>query len=347
MGRSKCRYRNYRITEQKMRKYIFLIIAFLVLTGCEKDKSASFVDGEEVYVHLSLEANTPISFNIEDNGASVKSVYDPDGTTETAELIKNLWIIQYNGTSDNATLLGEPNYIENFSAFISQSDKQVKLVSTSNPSTIFFIANTFEGKNQFTIAQGSTIADLKSRTKLVDGEESILGNGSGTYHPIFYTTVIADEIKEGSEINGTLKRNVAKVSVKLTNNTPVSERVTISTVQLCSIPHASYYIPDNSSETFPSAGNNTINYSSIDWTTNSVPLEFTTYLPVNKRGRIENTAPASKNINPPQGATYLVLKGSYMENGEEIPISYTFYLGKDMVQDFNIEANHAYSFNIA
>ena len=36
-----------------------------------------------------------------------------------------------------------------------------------------------------------------------------------------------------------------------------------------------------------------------------------------------------------------------MENGEEIPISYTFYLGKDMVQDFNIEANHAYSFNIA
>ena len=49
----------------------------------------------------------PIVFAIEGDTES-KGVNDPDNIASVSEVIKNIWIIQFNGTYDDSKVLGEP-----------------------------------------------------------------------------------------------------------------------------------------------------------------------------------------------------------------------------------------------
>ena len=326
-----------------MKRLLYILLLVLVAAGCELEEPATFVESKMAEVNIGLHTEGSIELVVSDDITVTKAIADPQNIEKTADVIKNLWIIQYNGTDNSATLLGEPTYISNFAEF----DGKAKLVSTSSATAIYFIANTFEDTKKFPIAQGSTIADLKARTKELENQYAIFGKDSETYHPIFYTRVDKQVITEGMDINATLVRNIAKVEISITNNTPAEERVTIKSAQICSVPQISYYVPGTENALFPASHTfKTIDYEPLEWPEANNTLAFTAYLPANKRGTNGSASPAYKNIGHPDDATFLKIQGTYLENDIETPITYTFYLGDNLTNDFNILPNRRYRYNI-
>lgn len=329
-----------------MRKICQIMIILLAAISCSKEEPVNTAEGVQANVTLSLAVSGEITITTGGSEIGSKAINDPENPATAADLIKNLWIIQYNGTADNSTLLGEPSYIEDFQQF----NGNVKLVATTQPSTIYLIANTFENKESFSIPQGSTIADLKGKSRVVESQESILGKEgiSDTRHVMFFGKIIADKISEGTNLASSLSRNIAKTSIKITNNTEGKGDVTINSVQICNIPGISHYVPEYPADgTFP-AGKDfaSTSFAAMEWPSGSKTMEFTSYIPVNARGTISNASELSKNRYAPDKATYMIVSGSYADNGENVPVTYTFYLGGNMTDDFNIKSNNSYTYDI-
>ena len=212
--------------------YIMLLLSVIACDRMESpDKQADTEKTLPVKVDITIEA---------ENGS--KAVNDPAQITSPAEVIKNLWIIQFNGTTDDSRVLGEPAYISDFSTW----DKTVTLVETNSPCAIYFIANTFERNGEFPVGQWTDLGDLKNLKRLVNREEDILGSETEELkHVIMQGHIIPQKI-DGTVANLTacLKRNIAKVTFTISNNAPANEKVVIRSIQICSVPSISHYTSD-------------------------------------------------------------------------------------------------------
>lgn len=323
-----------------MKRWILYIqcITILIAFGCNEMELSMPVTGEKVNVHLNLDIAQEVYVN-----TPTKADDNVMDNINLSDAIKNIWIIQYNGISDNSTLVGEATYIPDFENF----NGTTKLVATDDPCTIFIIANTFA--DQFPLPQGSTITDLKTRLTNLSKEEDVLTQDGSAYYPIFNSRSTYNEIDEGTHLSATLKRNIAKATFNITNSSSGSEAINIDSVQICSVPAQSYYITDyiNLPDIFPANNKITvIDYKSKRWPEGKSSYTFTSYLPINMRGNAHaNTAETYKNRFAPEHATHLVIYASYKHNGANVPVIYTFYLGSDMVNDFNIEANKSYTYS--
>ena len=132
--------------------------------------------------------------------------------------------------------------------------------------------------------------------------------------------------------------------------------MTITSWQIKNVPSVSYLYTDYTLPyEYPAIGD----FSSVDYPTVECTLEpkanetapeaykeYVVYVPVNKRGVNESiTDKTQKNAEAYTGATYLQVNATY----DGWPVQYAFYLGADLVKDFNLLPNHAYSyvFNIS
>ena len=302
--------------------------------SCSRVEVPHCSDCEVVELTLDVNILTPMT----------KGVYDPDDVSDPSSVVKNLWIIQFDGTSDDAVLLGEPTYISDFASY----DGRVSLVSTKTPCAVFLIANTFEDPSIFNIPQGYKIKELRSRSRSVTKESDIMGIGSDgvTCHPIFMAEVVAsDGIDEGEHLEAELRRNISKITVNIENTSAAPNPVTIQSVQICNVPDVSYYIYSESGVSAPYPNlpeEKYINYDPVPW--DGTPV--VAYLPVNLQGIVQgNNAESAKNRYAPKGATYVEVNGTYIRDGNTVPVTYTFYLGGNMVNDYNLKGNYSYTYN--
>lgn len=290
-------------------------------------------EGESVCVKLSLAI---------ENELGTKAINDPIEITSAQDVIKDLWIIQFNGTSDDSRVIGVPEYIEDFRSW----NGTANLISTENTGAIYFIANTFEDPGIFPINQWSTLGDLKALKKYVKEQEDLFGyENENVQHIIFSGKVVKERIDGTTEINAKLKRNIAKLNITIKNSTSGAGTVKISSIQLCSAPSISYYVTDlsDSKDQFPAVYEyDKVNYSLIPWPENTSEKAYTIYIPVNKRGTTQSDKQTTKNEYAPDGSTYLLINASY--GTENYPLTYTFYLGENLVNDHNLEANRSYSY---
>lgn len=323
-------------------------MAFVLVSCQEELTDFSVTEGELV----------PVSMNIKlvDPEIGTKAVVDPDITAETPvkDIIHNFWILQFDGTSDNAKMIVEPRYYASYEKFIDTAengghDGKVELIASNGPNTIFILANTFNPLYVF--RKGITLAEIKDMKQLVTDDTCFLAKDqNGDRHPVF-STFIEGNITPSQQLTCILRRNVARLDIKIINS---SSDVTIKSWQIKSVPGISYLTTSYElPETFPSLTNfNVIDYPVQLPETPIVPVEggsttvnYRTYVPVNKRGAVaNNNGPESKNIYAPQNSTYLVINATY---GDGIPLSYTFYLGKDIekiLYDYNLLPNRAYSY---
>ena len=73
-------------------------------------------------------------------------------------------------------------------------------------------------------------------------------------------------------------------------------------------------------------------------------MSLTVYLPVNMRGESTSSNSESlKNKYAPDGATYLLVSATYGD--QNYPLTYTFYLGENMISDYNLRPNYSYDFD--
>lgn len=319
-------------------KIIFLsaLVLLNLCVSCSRVEVVPPSEGEVVELTLDVDILAPVT----------KGVSDPDDVSDPSSVVKNLWIIQFDGTSDDAVLLGEPTYISDFASY----DGRVSLVSTKTPCAVFLIANTFEDPSRFTIPQGYKIKELRSRSRSVTKESDIMGIGSDgvTCYPIFMAEVVAsDGIAEGERLVAELRRNISKVTVNIENTSAAPNAVTVESVQICNIPDLSYYIYSESGVSAPYPNlpeERYIDYEPVPWT--GTPI--VAYLPVNMQGSAqESNAESAKNRYAPMGATCVVVNGTYTRDSETVPVTYTFYLGGNMVDDYNLKGNYSYTYNLS
>lgn len=332
-----------------MTRIIKYILITLLMVSCIEDplQEANW-DADVVEISMTLD--------VSGENTETKAIVDPEiGIgTNVSDIIKNFWVLQYDGIGDKAKLVGEPQYYHDMSVFLKPiadggNGGKVKLVKSTNKNKIVVLANTFDPL--MTFPKESNLSDLMKRWRSVTDPESFLSSyGEDTYLMFNGSTEVV--VTDGVEISCLLKRNVAKVVLKLINLSP---NVTINSWQMRDVPSISYFYTDYSLPiNYPAI----VDFQSIDYpvvkpleplspvtgeSSEQSVAEYTVYLPINRRGTDHNVSKQEqKNQYAPSKATYLQVNASY-DGG--IPIQYTFYLGENLTTDFNINPNRSYSYD--
>lgn len=113
------------------------------------------------------------------------------------------------------------------------------------------------------------------------------------------------------------------------------------------------YTPATTTDGYPAIEKVT---GSLTFNTDIIDSSFSFYMPENLRGIGKSTSFGDKNKpgNGPgksgslEGCTYLTVKGDYIYNSGQSPIKveYTFYLGGNLTNDYNIERDHLYNLTL-
>ena len=328
----------------RLYKYIFLLC---LLSSCVKEDDL----GDTL---LPDEVEVGIKFNVIGEDAETKTIVDPmiEASTKIQDIIQNFWVLQYDGSGNDARLVGEPKYYSDMDIFLKTKEEggyggSIKLVRSSGRNRIVVLANTFDPL--MTFPKESNFADLKKRWRAVTGPESFLSLSEDNRYITFSGSVVVS-VSDNVSISCPLRRNVAKMVLKLINS---SENVTINSWQIRNVPSISYFFTDyDLPYLFPGLGDFTsVDFPvftpeeplspKVDASATSSSMEYVLYLPINKRGTDERVESENrKNYYAPNNATYLQVKASYDGGG---PIQYTFYLGQNLTTDFNILPNHSYA----
>lgn len=149
----------------------------------------------------------------------------------------------------------------------------------------------------------------------------------------------------------TLRRCMAQVTVDLTYN--VTDYA-LDGVELYSVPVGAAFAPDRTAAVFPAAADANFGYRDnaaaglaphVQSTTGGTGRSYTWYIGQNRRGSGTGIAKVQdKNASKaPAYATYARVK-THSTMVADAPLYYDIYLGEDMFSDFNVTANHVYSY---
>ena len=167
---------------------------------------------------------------------------------------------------------------------------------------------------------------------LVDGQVQV--GGSGADVPVI-----------------TLRRCMAQVTVALTHN--VTDYA-LDGVELYSVPVGAAFAPDRTAAVFPAAADANFGFRDnaaaglaphVQSTTGGTGRSYTWYIGQNRRGSGTGIVKVQdKNASKaPAYATYARVK-THSTTVADAPLYYDIYLGEDMFSDFNVTANHVYSY---
>ena len=357
---------------------LLIISAALAAVSCRMEEPAfSESETEEITpVTVSLK----LGFASEDNGTPLtKAIDDPTPVVNTH--IRNMCVLQYKGTSMDSPLVGQVHYLredvdpedENYLDF-----NKIKLAdSWGETHTLVFLTNTFAQ-----IPNVETLGEMLQLWHNSGGEAGVFGHdGDGTSFPddvTYYQRMNAlavTVVDNGTVVRGVLRRSMARINVEIVNNG--ADNLKIVSAQLRNVSQKDYYVTDYS-YIDPTDGVTPINlidepfqdeyhplvplrtdYVARTWAqgggTNDGSVNpgegtgtanFRWYVPSNMRGTDNsNHSKEEKNVCPnAYAATYLYILASYGANDE--PILYRFYLGENLVNNFDIKPNTSYSYRL-
>ena len=346
----------------KNRFFIFLLPLLLgacVQLGDSPVKPAN--DGETVPVALSLSVAA-----VEDGmpGSKADIYHEPEDPAFDADAaIKTVLLLQFDGEDTDAQLIGQQQYFDHWPLVAAQGEG-FALVARSTPQTVVVIANTFgylpltdrTTLGNFLENENHSVVSVLSNVwyEVEDGGDRHHYLQMGGHHTF-------PSVTASTAMNLTLRRNCAKVIINVTNEAfdkTGDNKVIVEDVRLCNINKKHYYVTD-----FSQSAGDAIDFE--DKFSNMYPMRFdapeevfaandgstqtfTYYIPANLRGLGANTDAAAsqkgKNLGAPLGATCFRIYAHYGDNEE--PIVYTYYLGGDLVNDFDLKPNTKYSYNI-
>lgn len=232
-----------------------------------------------------------------------------------------MWVVQF----DASGALYEAKYYDPF---------DMGSIILGSVQAVVFIANTFDSELFTDVASLEAMQSLYLDVKTNNGVLS--SDGTDNYCVMSYTLDFSTALT--STI--TLKRNCAKINVVI-DDEAITDTWTLLNVQVINIPYESYLCADPVPES--ESG-----YFNENWYNDNYLTAFysadgcTFYLPVNERGTAENTEEKNKPAVAPDNAT--AVKLWYTNPNETLLRTYTFYLGANMTDDFNIMANYAYNY---
>lgn len=315
-------------------KILFILTAIFTIYSCTRDELSDnkiYDDGEMVECAVSFDV-AQMGVGTENSGLESRSTSTSTDVDEYS--IKNLWVIQFN--SSNVVIA--VRYISDVTDLSS-----VSLVPTSQQSTVYYIANTFN--TNLPVFEGMTMDEVEALGKSLTTSEDA------------YTTDTSDEskylimngeylYKDGTTADGespkvSLTRNVAKINISITNNADI----TITDIEAHSVPQKLNYI-SSSEDIYPTTSDfATINYDTYISYTSGETTTF--YMPENKRGSVDDSiTEKEKPLYATPNTTSIKVYTTYTDGDLTGSRVYTFYLGANLTNDFNICHNTEYTYKI-
>ncbi len=339
------------------------------------DTLPSGAERERVPVSLSLSVAP-----IDDLATKAGETYhEPEQTAEADEnQIRTVTLLQFEWPEGDhpdprgAVLVGW-QYFDHW-PLDDATNEHFALVASGRKNTIVVVANT-DGRVPFVPDDPNDPQGVTTFGNFVDRQNNRLldedlwaadvwyRRGDDCYLRMSGSTVLPG-VDMNDHFSVGLKRNCAKVVIRLRNTTPGDPgddtKVIIEDVQLQDINRKYYYLAHFSDDLSPE-GFAPLTFSDpyepynplrVDGPLEAFPAtanadgseqEYVFYLPANERGANNSNGQYSKNLNAPSGATRFRVYASY---GDGKPVTYTYYLGEDLVNDFNLRPNRKYTYNI-
>lgn len=349
---------------RRLRHIAIALSATLLFVACNREPlpvSPVQEPAGSVRVPLSLQVAPTVMAN-----PGTRALDIPDNELSTH--ICNLCILQFNGSSTDSELVGDVHYLteeadpSDRDAFLDLD--RIRLVDSGGEKhTVVILANTFTRLPRF-----ATLGDLLDAYHSIYEEADLFGkNTDGSSSTTLYQRlngIAVTEIAEGNPIPVILRRSMARISVHISNSG--ADGLVVRDVRLCNVPKPDFYltdysypVPEDNSTGFIGNGvfappynpNDPMrkNYLAEPWNGESDGTGDGTYrwfIPANLRGTDESVATADdKNHSPnADGATYLQVRCN--SGTDERDIFYRFYLGQNLINDFNLRPNTSYSFDI-
>lgn len=337
-----------------MRRIQFIPLFLLLLVACQRE-FVPVIPGDEARVTVSLsltvapeEAGTP----------ATRAAGDDPAPTD----IHNLCIMQYRGTADDAPLVGEPIYLSD-EADPADDEKYLDLNrirmrgSAGETHALVILANTYAK-----LPAVATFGEMKALYRTL-GSLSDLYPEDGALR---MNALAVTEIDHGTVIHAVLRRSISRIRVNIANDG--TDGLVIRDVQLRNIPQKDYYLTsysyldpatlderalagENGADDYDAAHPMRMDAPAVAWTGDADGTgtgSFSWFIPANQRGTdVTVTNPGQKGNSPlAEGATYLQINAFYGDAHDQ-PIVYRFYLGADMLGDFNLRPNGAYSYQFS
>lgn len=292
-------------------------VPLMLITNDGKVSSTEETEINKDYNTLRLETLT--------DSPRSKAMAGPSG------FVDNFWVLQFNGSDNNAPLVSAPRYYTSFS-------EKISLISGSNQ-RIIIIGNTYDPtvfKNETLIGTYQKFLDCSAQSSTVIAD--IL---AGKKYPLCGNLVT--DIRDGETLKITLQRSVARISFKVKSFVEGK-----TTIQLRSVPVKSYYWPQRNGifPVFSNSSDQVYDYESISniQLNSSQYSEFSFIMPVNQRGEVPGTEPRQRAANAPAGATYLQITNT-LDNGDRF--IYKIHIGSNFTSDYNIKPNFSYSYSLS
>ena len=319
-----------------MRYAGYIIALLLILTGCsDRLETDLTVAGLETSVRLDISVKP-----MQSTAPSTKAGYIDPSTQESTQ-IRDLWVLQFDGTDGSAKMLKAWYYPD----YTPSTD--IRLLTSTSANTILLVANT--GDKTAELGRCRTLADAVNVGKTVIDDTSANGGWTSGWNIIMNGKTTATITDGMAPISVSLVRNAVRVDVTVNNQTgSTANPVTVNSVSICTGVQKLYYYTDYTlPDIYPTEQDvEPYIYPATDWTDGtgtSDSRKFTFYVPANKRGTVTNAVPADKPRMAPSNSTYLLILGRDSESRE---VAYRFYLGADLVQDFNLLPGYRYSYTI-
>ncbi len=305
-----------------------------------------------------VEKTVAISFNAvpeRTNTLGTKAIANPDNVDEgtgSGYEVKDFWLIQY---GSGGGLVGSPKYYTSQDLEEAEDDQgnpQVSiLMPTSGTYTVYILANTHSENLRSSLTQCVEEGMLRIFAKSITAETSLYHAGNESENGDLYMNGILKIEPTTTELKFNLYRNVAKLTLELTNS--ASSGITINTVQVRNVPDKLFYADrlwhmepdgDGGQQYVSTPNSQEVGYMDFNvdvWDPEGGSTqEFIWYLPRNCQGTNASDASHSKNNNAPTEATYIEVMAT--DNDTKMPIRYRFYPGLNMENDFNIIPNYHY-----
>ncbi|HCT95123.1 MAG: hypothetical protein A2X19_02080 [Bacteroidetes bacterium GWE2_39_28] len=328
-----------------MRNGLYIsVLIIILLSGCKKE---NLIDGNPKAVNTNFTL-VPAEFG---------SITTRAGVAVDENNVINLWILQFDGTTD-ASILVRSEYKASIGNL---AELQIVLNQGVNH-RVLFIANTFDSAlfneanaplNTFTYLQ------FKQKTFSLSDESGMFTGGATKYLKMYgiYEGVVPN--KNSSVI---LYRIGARVNLTYTSedvsSVPDGTRFRITSVQLKNIPSTSSFIsnPTNSVVFTPPSvidypittgsqtGSSGQAYSIGDYSGN-----VSYYLPENIRGI--NSSVGSQHQKPvfaPEKSTWLEINGEGVSSDGRVNefVVFKLYLGNNLTTNYNINTNTQYNISL-
>lgn len=333
---------------------IFLLTGGLMFAGtsCSQDEMDISTQEEPERFPVSLSLSVA---GMESGTPETKAIMDPDidNALTTEKQIYCFTVLQFTGKGNGSRILvAKDTYSGEDVPNILSGEQKIQAIYSKDEerSTFVVVANTL---NVAGSVNSTTLEHFMARYSELSSYDQVLTKIKGNDYFRMSGLVEDVHVDQSTHLEVELIRNVSKITINVTNATNNSDKVELQKVQLRSINAKYYYYTslnwnrendsysavnpcriDKGLEEFPTAGND-----------GSVQT-FTYYVPVNLRGETESQYQYTKGFDAPDGATRFCMYGTYGEGENKTSINYTYYLGGNLVNDFNLKPNHHYTYNI-